>query len=58
MVKIEFIRTEERYGAGNYNESEDVVVRPEQIFKDMDEAWEYAIKHGCNPWKNVRMINV
>lgn len=32
MIKIEFIHTEIHYSVGNYKESEDIVVRPEQRF--------------------------
>lgn len=58
MVKIEFIRTEVKGYIGNYEDKEDVVVRPAQAFKDIDAAWSYAMQHGCNPWKNIRIINV
>lgn len=58
MIKIEFIRTEIHYSVGNYKESEDIVVRPEQTFKDLDAAWSYAMQHGCNPFKNIRVYSV
>lgn len=58
MIKIEFIKTVVNYTVGNYKESEDIVVRPSQAFKDIDAAWSYAMQHGCNPFKNVRMYNV
>lgn len=58
MIKIEFIRTEVKYTVGNYKESEDIVVRPEQTFKDLDAAWSFAMRHGCNPYKNIRIYNV
>lgn len=35
--------------------SEDTVVRPSQTFSSMDEAWSYALAHGANPFKNIRM---
>lgn len=58
MIKIEFIRTEVKYTVGNYKESEDIVVRPEQTFKDLDEAWSYAMQHGCNAFKNFRVYEI
>lgn len=56
QIKIEFIKTEVNYNWG-IKHSEDTVVRPSQTFSSMDEAWSYALTHGANPFKNIRMYN-
>lgn len=64
MIKIEYIVTKEvRHGSGwrisdYWYSKEDVLVKPDKLFNDIDEAWDYAMKHGCNPYKNFRITNV
>ena len=59
MIKIEFIKTVEvAHPLGGALDKEDVVIRPEQAFNDFDGAWSYAMKHGCNPFKNIRVYEV
>lgn len=55
MIKIEYIKTVE---VDTFLGKEDVVVRPEQAFNDFDEAWAYAMKHDCNPFKNIRVYEI
>lgn len=57
MIKSEYIHAEEVYcPAINNFEREDRVVKPVQKFKDLDEAWTYAMAHGMNPYKNIKIL--
>lgn len=59
MIKIEYIKTIEVYKTyDNRYHNENVVEKPDKVFKDLDEAWSYAMAHGCNPWKNFRVYEV
>ena len=59
MIKIEYIHTKETYSPELRNfEKEDIVVKPAQAFNSLDEAWDYAMAHGCNPNKNFRVYSI
>lgn len=59
MIQIEYIHTEEVYcPAINNYEKEDKVVKPAKKFNNLDEAWAYAMAHGCNPYKLFKVREV
>lgn len=59
MIKIEYIKTiNVAHPLGGALEKEDIVIRPEQAFNDLDDAWSYAMAHDCNPFKNIRVYEI
>ena len=51
MIKIEYIHTDRYTG-------ENTVMKPDKKFNSIDEAYDWALAHGANPWKNVKYHNV